>query len=173
MKKLLCFVLVFIMTVSMFAVTASADSFVDSETTPDFTGETEIAYRAYSTYYVTIPTTVGVGESCTISVSMGNIESGYHINVYVTNSDSGKIVVYSDNYDENKVTGKLSILHDDTIFTGDNDGLLTSYYPEGYGEYDSASTTLTFEKALDAMTEPFKPGSYHGTVCFKVECVKD
>lgn len=170
MKKLLSGILTAVLFTSLFATTAFAEGqseYVDS-TRNSFEGQTSIDYHAYSSYYVTIPTNISEYDSYgDVSVTMDNIESGYHVSVYITNlDDSGFLKVTSDRGD----TGKLSVLYDNGLYTADSSGLIGEFYPEKYNYSGTASTNISFDRA---MAETFKAGMYHGIVCFRVECIPD
>lgn len=134
----------------------------------NFEGQTTVDYHAYSSYYVSIPTSISEYDtSGTVSVTMDNIEYGHHIEVYITNLDeNGFLTVTSDN----GYNGLLSVLYDDGLHTADSSGLIGTFYPESYNNTGAASTNISLDKA---MMGNFKAGTYHGVICFRVECVPD
>lgn len=170
MKKIFTTVLAIILMLSISPTTVQAaeySEYVEADKN-NFEGQTDIDYRVYSSYYVTIPTRISEYDSSgTVSVTMDNIEQGYHIEIYITNLDSeGCLTVSSDNGN----TGKLNVLHDNGLYTVYEDGLVTKFYPGSYGYAGTASTDISFANAMSGNT---KAGTYHGTVCFRIECVPD
>lgn len=169
MRKLLTLILIVaVATITSPASILAEDysEYVES-TSGNFEGQTAVDYHVYSSYSVTIPTSISEYESSgTVSVTMGNIESGYHVEVYITNLDSdGGLAVTSDSGN----TGTLSVLYDSGLRTADSTGLIGSFYPADYNYEGSASTDISFDKGASTL----KAGTYHGTVCFRVECVSD
>lgn len=157
-----------IIVASTFGVSADEYSeYIEAET-GCFTGQTSIDYHIYSSYYVTIPTSIGEYDtSGTITVSMNNIEDNHHIEVYITNLDSdGLLEVTSDSGH----TEKLNVLHDDGLYTVQNDGLVKEFYPADYQAETNATTNISFAKSGMGNN---KAGTYHGMVCFRVECLPD
>lgn len=167
MKKFFSAILVFaLMLFAIPTITYAADGFVDANS-PYFEGETDVSYRIYSSYYVSIPTSIdssyGTGE---ISVTMDNIEDGYHIKVSITNlNESGKLAITS----ETGNTAYLNVLRDSGLYNVYSDGIVTNFYPADYPNGGTATTNISF----DTGGEYFKPGTYHGTICFRVECIPD
>lgn len=170
MKKFLAMILAAMLSMTAFGMTAHAEDYsqyVESENS-NFEGQTSIDYHAYSTYSVTIPTSISQYDaSGTVSVTMDNIESGYHIEVHITNlNESGELTVTSDSGN----TGVLAVLYSGGLYTADSTGLIGSFYPADYNYEGSASTDISFDKGTSGA---LKAGTYHGTVCFRVECVPD
>lgn len=169
MKKFLSSILT-IALLAASSVTAKADEYSEYVETNrgNFVGETSLDYHVYSSYYVTIPTSIGEYDtSGNIAVTMDNIEQGHHVEIYITNLDSeGYLTVTSDNGN----TGKLNVLHDNGLYTVQPDGLVNKLYPGSYTDTGVANTDISFDKSMDSNT---KAGTYHGTVCFRVECLPD
>lgn len=174
MKKFLCVLLTLILICVPMSIVANAEEFVDSAES-NYEGQTDFDYHVYSYYFVTIPTHIDADSYGELSVTMGYIENGYHIEAYVSNVDEqGLITVYADDYNTSNVTAKVGVIKDVLAETGsitiDSSGLIGMFYPADYGQYDFATTTIGFTKA---MGDNILPGVYHGTICFRIECMPD
>lgn len=170
MKKIFTVLFAIMLLLNISPLTAFAEEYreyVEADQN-SFEGQTTIDYHAYSSYYVSIPTNISEYDSYgTIAVTMDNIEDGHHIEVYITNLDeNGLLTVTSDNGN----TGQLSVLYDNGLYTANSDGLIGEFYPETYNYTGCASTNIAFDKA---MMDNFKAGTYHGVICFRVECVSN
>lgn len=170
MRKLIASILAATLLIATSTFGVSADDYseyIEAET-GYFTGQTSIDYHIYSSYYVTIPTSIGEYDtSGTITVTMNSIEDSHHIEVYITNLDSdGLLEVTSDSGN----IEKLNVLHDDGLYTVQNDGLVKEFYPADYQVEANATTNISFAKSGMGNN---KAGTYHGTVCFRVECLPD
>jgi len=120
----------------------------------EFTAETEVSYQEYSSFYVTIPTSVSADGTGEISVDLSNVEQGYCVSVYATNLDeNGKLDVVSQ-YGDN---GKLTVLSNGSAVQ--SDGLLAKLNGDTSNTY--------FSVANDGGTVT-RPGLYTGTIAFRV-----
>lgn len=165
MKK---FLSIFTMLAVLMTTTpALASDMLVNTSQGDFIGQTDISYRVYSSYYVSIPTSINADDTYgEISVSMANVESGYHVSVYITNlTETGKITVTS----ESGNTGYLQVTRDNGLYNVGTDGLVTEFYQSDYTDGGIATTNIGFDSAGELM----KPGLYNGTVCFRIECRQD
>ena len=144
------------------------EGFVDSSMDA-FYGDTEVSYRVYSSFYVTIPASISMDNPTgVISVTMDNIESGYHVSVYATNLDAeGKFEVVSNNGD----TGKMFVTKDNGASTIDASGFIESFYPDRFIEGEGALATTYIQVTPDG--QAFKPGTYTGTLSFRIACEQD
>lgn len=166
MKKILAVITSFALLLCAFPAVAYASDYSEYVEQGNFEGTTDVEYHVYSSYYVTIPTSINsYNNSGVVSVTMDNIESGYHIEVYITNlNDEGMLPVYSNTGQ----SGALSVLYDGGLRTAFSDGLIGTFYPADYDYSGTASTEISFEKGYTT-----KAGTYYGTMCFRVECAQD
>lgn len=133
------------------------DGYVYENSGEDFLCDTEVSYQAYSSFYVTIPTSIGLNESGRITATTGNLEEGRHIAVYATNLDeSGKLDVTNQYGDSAKLL----------VFSGNeivgSTGFITSFYPGG--GLTEGSTIFS----VDTDGSGMKPGLYSGIIAFRV-----
>ena len=133
----------------------------------DVYGETDVSCHVYSSYYVTLPAELTPehpeGE---ITISMNNIEDGYHVELYATNINSGSTVeVTSDKGDTFLLTARKysTVCFDDT-------GLIASFTPDYYSDNDPLAYAYV---SVSGFPERVKPGDYRGSINFRVACVKD
>ena len=156
MRKLLAVLLaLFLIT----TVVNAQEGYVD-QYSGDFFGDTEVTYREYSTFYVTIPTSMSVGTAGDISVILDNIEEGYHVAVGITNMDeTGKLPIQSSKGD----TGSLYVYRDDQTVVN-ADGFITNFYPGT----DMGTTSITLQAA-----DQMRAGTYSGVISFRVALEAD
>ena len=142
------------------------EGFVD-ETQEAFYGDTNVSYRVYSSFYVTIPTSI-TPENCSgdITVDMCNVEEGYHIDVYATNLRQGGVFAVQAT---NGNTGDLHLTKDYGNEIVSESGWIASFYPADYIDNPIATANI----GVDASGELLKPGLYSGTVSFRIACVQD
>lgn len=142
------------------------DGFVDGANGV-FYGQSEFEFHEYSSFYVMVPTNIPADGCGFVSVTMNDIEDGYHINMYVTNMDENGMIDVST---LNGTTGKVAVQYNNQMNNLDSTGHIGSFYPADYssGEYATTNVTLVKSDMYD-----LGAGLYHGVVCFKVECVED
>ena len=161
MKKILALIMVMIL---MFIPVAADEEIGDVFN--DVYGESDVFCHVYSSYYVTIPTELTPehpeGE---ITISMNNIEEGYHVDLYATNLNGSMVDLSSDNGNTYSVNafkyGNVSF--DDT-------GLIASFYPDYYDDNNPLAYAYV---SVSGFPEKIKPGDYKGSISFRVSCVKD
>lgn len=166
MKKIITFVLCAILTVSLSTTAFAADMPFMGE------GTSTLTYKSYSSCIVTIPETIQItGQSTEIIISNPNIESGYCVNVYVTNlSDENGIILNHDVYGE--ATTICAMLTNDSKNSAVDisNPLLASI--EGS---DIVTDILYGSFTVSAMGMDYRAGSYTGTMKyeFRIEPINE
>lgn len=154
MKKFFAILLAALMVATMSVTAFAAEISPDSDPK---TGDTSVSYSVAPTYTVTIPATVTLGETATISAENVRVNKGYEVNVKLTSTSAaeGAFVVKSDEGAE-------------LLYTVQNAGTdvkvgntVLTVNPENGA---SGSTTLSFI----APTDITYAGTYTGTVTFTV-----
>ena len=165
MRKIIAFLLVAMLVLTMSIAAVMADEeYVDTGNTT-YTGETNIECHAYSTYMITIPSTLYADMDGEIRISSANIEPGYHISVYLTNVDEvGYVTVTNASGD----TGKVSIYKNGALYMQDGTGLFHEFRSSDYDDNKSASCNISFNIVPGTCT---KAGDYSGVICYRVECI--
>ena len=150
MKKLISILLTMALILSM-SVTVFADEVNQDSDTQN--GTTTITYSVEPTYTVTIPASVSLGETATISVENVVVAKGQQVEVAV--SDDTVFTVATDEGAELAYTvknGETEVAAGDIVLKVDPDTA------------DNGSTTLTFIKPENVQYA----GTYKGTVTFTV-----
>ena len=166
MRKIIAFLLVavLILALSVSAVSADGEEFVDTGHST-YTGETDIECHAYSTFMVTIPSTLYEDMDGVIRISSANIEDGYHVAVYLTNVDDvGQVTVTNASGD----TGKVNIYKNGALYMQDGTGLFHEFLSYDYDENRSAYCNISFSIVPGTCT---KAGDYTGVICYRVDCI--
>ena len=141
------------------------EGYVDAMT-GEFYGNSQVSFREYSSFYVTIPISISPDCPGDVTVTMDHVEDGYHVSVYLTNLDeNGCITVES----EAGNTGKLSVMHSGGLYNVNANGYVTSFYPANY--IDGASAVIDISVA--SFGERMKPGTYTGILGFRIACEND
>lgn len=144
------------------SVTAFADTSVTQSSSPQ-TGETAISYSFDPAYTVTIPASVTIGNSATVSASDVVVAEGYQVNVKITatSGDSNAFTVAS-NGGSGSDTLEYTVKNGNTEYKL-NDTVLSVNPADGTS---SGSVSLAFALA-DGETALYS-GTYSGTMTFTV-----
>lgn len=160
MKKLLalCLSLVLLATCTTTAF-AYEDSCAGS-------GETEILAHLYSTYSISIPATIDLTAGMTGEVTIidANLESGYKVDVFVTNlNQSGAVTLTHINDSTSKI---------DCMLTNIEQNMCASSEVPLVTFYDTEFTTSnTATKYFDMQVAPFGlAGQYTGIMTYSFAC---
>lgn len=160
MKKIFAVLLAVVLLMVPITMTAHAEEYVDF-TAGYHDTQTEISYHAYSTYTVTVPAYMDYGTQHEIWVDTTNVETGYQVKAYVTNTDeNGLITITSDTGAE----GKVGLYFDGVPYTYQTSGYFHSFEPGGGGY-----CVVMFD-----CVNGFRPtsvGMYYGVICFRFDCV--
>ena len=160
MKKVLCVLMCAVLLLAMPMTAFAADTPYSGQ------GSSTITYKSYSTCTVSIPETIEItGAPTEIVVTNPNIETGYCINVYVTNlNNENGIYLYHDEFGES-IT-QTCVFTNNTIggaVSQDNPLLATI---EGSGDL---ADVLYGDFTASIMAIDAKAGSYTGTMQYEIK----
>lgn len=162
MKKVLCMLMCAVLLLAMPFTAFAADTPYSGQ------GTSTLTYKSYSTCTVSIPETIEVSSMempIEIIVSNPNIETGYCVNVYVTNlSEHGYIPLCHDEFGEmvaiecmfTNLQKQATVYNDNPLLASiQGSSILSDVF---YGEF--AATVMS----MDA-----RAGSYTGTMQYEIK----
>ncbi len=158
MKKLIAVIMAMVLMSSVSVTAFAAEDFSAGS------GETQIMTHVYSHYSITIPATIDLrnGETGQVTVSDANIEDGYSVNVFVSNTEE---------------FGGIRLIHKDgsssincSFLNTENNMLANSENPlVSFANSDIEQGTAT--KQFDIQAETYgTPGDYSGIMQYFFEC---
>lgn len=133
-------------------------------------GQATIKARQYSTFMVNIPETINAEnyEDNQISVTEADLETGYAINIYVTNLNGNNgITLYND--EDNTKTARFLVSNCDTgnqLVLRENYNLLASFKDTEI-DNESASASKNF---IGSIQTADKAGTYTGVMNYEIRC---
>lgn len=159
MKKIISICMAAVLIVGA-TITAFADDYAGS-------GQTEIKTHIYSHYNITIPEVVDLsnGNFAEVSVSDADIENGYSVNVYVTNTDESNAIPLTH-------TDGLNTIHCSLINTelNTNANETTPLVTIDSNEINEGAASKSFEMQYENFG---KAGDYIGIMEYRFECVNN
>lgn len=145
-------------------ISASTTAFAYDEGTYSGSGESQITAYAYSTYSVTIPATInltnGQGD---VSVSNADIDTGYEIEVVVTNlNENGHLDMTHNTKDG--VTSECILMNANGRSVGTEEPILATI------KDTDISKGSAYTYFLGQMIDGASAGSYTGTMRYALYC---
>lgn len=158
MKKLIAIMVCIVFMLSISTTAFAADNPFYSE------GSATLKYKSYSSCTVSIPETIEItGQSTEITVTNPNVESGYCVNVYVTNlNERGCVELTHDS--PGVATIEASFYNDSKNAVVDNSNPLLATIECGDNPTDVFSGTFT----VSATGGDYRAGTYMGTMNYNV-----
>ena len=160
MKKFLSLILALVLVASL-SVTAFA-----AEDESAGTGESTVYAHVYSQYNITIPATIDLrqGEQGEVTLSNAMLETGYAVNVYVTNKATNGIVLTHTN---GTSTMECVLQNAELQMQADNGTVPLVSFKLSDIPQDSSSATKYFE----LLPEKYgMPGDYSGVLQYRFVC---
>lgn len=158
MKKLIAIMMCAVLMLSVPTTAFAAESPFYGE------GTAILKYKSYSTCTVTIPETIEItGQPTEITVTNPNVESGYCVNVYVTNlNDRGYIDLTQDS--SGVATVEASFINDSTNAVIDNNNSLLASIECSDNSMDTYYATFS----VSVIGGNYRAGNYTGTMQYDV-----
>jgi len=158
MKKFIAIMMCAVLMLSISTTAFAAESPFYSEVTAT------LKYKSYSTCTVTIPETIEItGQPTEITVTNSNVESGYCVNVYVTNlNERGCVELTHDVSGE--ATIEASFTNNSTNAVIDNNNPLLATIECS----DNTTDVFIGNFTVSAMGSDYRAGSYTGTMQYDV-----
>ena len=165
MKKLIAVALVVIAIIIPTTITAFAET-TQGNGMYGALAETELNYHKYSEYSVTVPNSIVCDSSNPITVDGYNIEDGYSIAGFVTNTDENGNIELSLSSGEKAYA---SLQFDYTDFTPGMEGRGYGLFHQFTGFDNVQEQSVYFSASIPSAPE--QAGQYTGVICFRFDCV--